>query len=294
MAHTPPPSSSGDEDRPVADAASLFGDEPASRKTPTPSPATPSADPGETYGVAGGDVADEEAESRPIVPPVPPPPPRQAAPRPKPEATRSRRPAEPTATVDQVWTRWGEWGPDVIRVAMAAMVVGGLVVGALMLGWLNIAFFLLMLGGAGLLVLCYPMFITLERPVRMTPEQAINDYYAALSHIRPHYRRMWLLLSSAGRRPFASFEAFCDDWEKRRETLRGGKGGRYSPMTFEVEQFRAERSAGLTATDATFTLRITLHGEPEPLAVVPMLVWLVKGPDRMWYLNEGTLSGHRD
>jgi hypothetical protein len=182
----------------------------------------------------------------------------------------------------------------VIRLAMATLVVGGLVVGALMLGWLSVAFFLLVVGGAGLLVLCYPMFITLERPVRMTPEQAINDYFAALSHLRPHYRRMWMLLSSAGRRPFASFEAFCDDWERRREILRGGKGGRYTPMTFHVEQFRSERSAGLTATDATFSVRVTLHGEPEPLAVVPMLVWLVKGPDKMWYLNEGTLSGHRD
>ena len=27
----------------------------------------------------------------------------------------------------------------------------------------------------------------------MTPEQAVKDYFAALSHHVPHYRRMWLL-----------------------------------------------------------------------------------------------------
>ncbi len=54
-------------------------------------------------------------------------------------------------------------------------------------------------GAVGLLLLCYPLFITMERPIRITPEQAVNDYYAALSHSIPHTRRMWLLLSEEGR-----------------------------------------------------------------------------------------------
>ena len=57
---------------------------------------------------------------------------------------------------------------------------------------------ILLVGGLGAVVLSYPILITLERPVRITPEQAARDYFGALSHHFPHYRRMWLLLSARG------------------------------------------------------------------------------------------------
>ena len=57
---------------------------------------------------------------------------------------------------------------------------------------------IVLVGGAGAVLLSYPILITLERPVRMTPEQALRDYYGALSHQSPHFRRMWLLLGKDG------------------------------------------------------------------------------------------------
>ena len=71
-------------------------------------------------------------------------------------------------------------------------------------------------------VLSYPILITLERPVRITPEQALRDYYGALSHQLPHFRRMWLLLSTAGRisTAYGSFEGFKAYWKDRLATMR--------------------------------------------------------------------------
>ena len=79
----------------------------------------------------------------------------------------------------------------------------------------------LILGAMVAVVLAYPIWITLERPVRITPEQAVRDYYGALSHHFPHFRRMWLLLSSAGRisTAYGSLEGFKAYWRKRLSQL---------------------------------------------------------------------------
>ncbi len=195
--------------------------------------------------------------------------------------------------MDEVWTRWGEWGPNLVVLAAAAVASGGLIMFALSLGWLAIAFFLLLLAGAGLLALSYPIAITLERPVRFTPEQAIRDYFAALSHHFPHYRRMWLLLSSAGKtsRWFGSLEGFKGYWEERLAALRGGRAGKYTPLKFQIEDFKSEKSAGLSSIGVKFTLKVSIRGQQAdgPVATLRIETSLVKGPDKMWYLNDGTL-----
>lgn len=111
-------------------------------------------------------------------------------------------------------------------------------------------------GCPGAALLSYPLLITLERPVRITPEQAARDYFAALSHHLPHYRRMWLLLSARGRvsPQFASYEGFKNYWVKRLEQFREGHAGRFSPLVFNVEEFRAEKNAGKTKIDARFKM----------------------------------------
>ena len=93
--------------------------------------------------------------------------------------------------------------------------------------------------------LAYPILITLERPVRMTPEQAVRDYYGALSHHMPHFRRMWLLLSKAGRisSAFGSFEGFKNYWKDRLASVREGHAGSLTPLVFDVSEFQAEKSA---------------------------------------------------
>ena len=155
----------------------------------------------------------------------------------------TRSSAKP-GTVDEVWTRWAEWGPDVIRLVAVAGLLLVLLYFALTSFWFTTAFLILVGGGVVLLLLSYPLFITMERPIRITPEQAVNDYYAALSHSVPHIRRMWLLLSSEGRssRFFHSFNEFNTYWNEKLKSLKPAKGGRFNTLVFSVQDFKSEKA----------------------------------------------------
>ena len=186
----------------------------------------------------------------------------------------------------------GEWGPDLYRVVGAG-------VGTLVLSWLfgfgTFGVLVFLAGGAATVLLSYPLLVTLERPVRITPEQAVLDFYAAASHHFPHYRRMWLLLSDLGRRSgeFSTFEGFRDHWKARVERWRrDGGGGKYAPLKFEVEAFRADKSTGKETSRADYTVNVRLRDREDvgPIESFKMAHGLVKGPDRMWYLNRGVLD----
>ena len=124
---------------------------------------------------------------------------------------------EASEEVDQVWTRWEEWSGTIFSLAAAGLALFVILYLLVAFDQFGLAFLAFLAGGAGLAFLSYPILITLERPVRVTPEQALRDYFTALSHHFPHYERMWLLLSSAGRvsSEFASFEGFRDYWKRR-------------------------------------------------------------------------------
>src|SRR5262249_15276513 len=194
----------GDDDKKIADANWLIdevADAEAKAKAkanaksraasrPPTTPPTPSSrskqsggDADHSYDLAGGD-GPSTGELQAVVPPIP-----VAA-----EATAPRRPRTeepfaastgPPATVDQVWSRGAEWGGSLTSIVIAAVVFGFLIYVALGTGLLQVAFFLMLAGAGAMLVLCYPLFITLERPVRITPEQAAKDYYHTLSHAMP-------------------------------------------------------------------------------------------------------------
>jgi HAMP domain-containing protein len=287
MAGTPKPPR--DDDRSIADAAHLFRDEPA-RPSPTPSPRPGAVPSGEGYELEGPDPAD----IAPVAPPIPTTP----IPEAEPSAPRRVRTA-PTveARVDQVWTRSAEWGPHLIVLAIVGLVVFFLFWNFLTVDTLGIAFLILIAGLAVLLVLSYPILITLERPVRITPEQAVKDYYGALSHHLPHYRRMWLLLSSAGRTSsaYGSFEGFKRYWKQRLAKLRGHRASSWTPLVFKIDDFKSEKSAGKTSIDAKFTVHIFIRGRANegPIDSIKVETGLVRGPDNMWYLNKGTLPGER-
>jgi hypothetical protein len=275
------------DERETADAGWLLG----GGENPPPASAEPppvDAGPPGGYDVLGSEVIEDDAPA-PVVPPIP-----ERAPRPRraeSEAPRAESTAD-AAVVDPVWTRWGEWGPDVLRLAAAGVALLFLLYLALSGLHFSLAFLMLVVGGGAMLALGYPMLITLERPVRIVPEQAVTDYYGALSHLVPHYRRMWLLLSSAGRHAprFSSFASFRAYWGERLSALAGPGSGRLNPLSFAVTDFQSERSSGQTSLEARFTLNVFRRSAPNaPIASYPMKVGLVKGPDRMWYLNSGTL-----
>lgn len=195
--------------------------------------------------------------------------------------------------VEQVWSRTSEWGTTLLLLAAWGFGAAWLLYITLGAELYGTALLVLFLGGVGAVLLSYPILITLERPVRVTPEQAARDYYGALSHHFPHYRRMWLLLSARGRTSarFASYEGFKSYWSQRLAQLREGHAGPLSPLVFQVDDFRAEKSAGKTEITGEFKVKVLVRGRrgEGPIWSISLERGFVRGPDKMWYLEDGTL-----
>jgi hypothetical protein len=265
----------------IADAAAFFRD-------------TPSAQPPIKH--AGAPVDDPEGVYD-VKPSAVPTTPRPAPTTPKPKKTAPPKPArperDPAEAVPEVWTRTAEWGPTVMILAVAGAALAFLLFLLFAFQQFGLAFLLFLAGGAGLAVLSYPILITLERPVRITPEQAVRDYFAALSHHFPHYRRMWLLLSADGRvsGSFASLEGFQAYWAGRLAEIKAGRASGMTPLKFQVDEFRAEKSAGKSEVEAFYTVNVSVRGQQDdgPFETSSIQTTLIKGPDNMWYLDCGTL-----
>jgi hypothetical protein len=291
----PPSGAANRRDAEIAAADWLLQDDPAGTSTQPEARSGRPADTGEVFDL----VDSPSAES--VVPPSSSPAPE----RPSPPLTTTAKPRStgpgqvhdrsrpPEALVEEVWSRQAEWGPTLLVLAawlLALLLVAYFTWGneLYMLGFLAI-----LVGGAVAVVLSYPILITLERPVRITPEQAVRDFYGALSHHVPHYRRMWLLLSTAGRTTasYGSFEGFKAYWIEQLATLKGSQAGPMTPLVFEVADYHGDKSAGQSRVEVRFTVKISIRGRRQagPIATLPAQVSLVRGPDRMWYLENGTL-----
>ncbi len=283
MKHSSIPPSGGDNAPEIADASSLFDGAPAQEAKP----ASPLAS-------GKGDVFEvEERDERDPPPTVPKIPPLLLAGKTRPKKPPPKPKLEPSEAVEQVWSRGAEWGATLALLAVASLGLVVILYALVSIGWFSLAFLVLLGGGFGLVLLSYPILITLERPVRITPEQAVVDYFAALSHHLPHYRRMWLLLSREGRisPSFGSYEGFRSYWQGRLAALKSGRASSFTPLKFQVTDFRSEKSAGRTDIEATFAISIFVRGHSQegPIEQFQIKTTLAKGPDRMWYLDRGTL-----
>ncbi len=285
--------SHGKPERPVGDAGLLFRD--AAPAGSSGARSQPAAAPGEEFALV--DIPESAPEEPPALPRGAQPKGAAAAePRGEGRATRSSEDSgfDPSDLVPEPWSRWAEWGMNLIILGAWLMLIILLayIVSGMEFYWL--AFVLLIVGGLVAVVLSYPLIITLERPVRVTPEQALRDYYNALSHHVPHFRRMWLLLSAAGRvsSAFGSFEGFKGYWKEQLGRLRQGHAGPLTPLVFEVINFKAEKSAGKSRIDVTYSLNVSVRGQRSSGAIhtIPAALALVRGPDNMWYLENGTLA----
>ncbi len=271
----------------IADASLLFGDLPSS----TPAEPTPSTASAGGYDMEGDDPMQTIPATS--IPPMP------SALRPKEKSARSAKPPrrESSAGVDQVWSRGAEWGGNLIAFGLGLVVVGFVLYATFDVQRLPFWSLLLLAGLIALAILAYPMFITLERPVRVTPEQALKDYFGALSHRVPHYRRMWLLLANDGRASpsFRTFDEFKAYWQGRLSAWKteSGGGGWLNPIEVEVVDFKSDKSAGQTEVEASYAARVVRVDKPgrPTIAVHPVSLRLVRGPDKMWYLDDGTLAG---
>lgn len=301
------------DDREIADAADLLRDTPAGWVSSTPkakSRPAPRAEPAPEDDPEGYDLAEVDLPTAPKPPPLPfedEAPRGRARARTEPEDVEDLgddepRPRDrgrvrdlesdtlydPDSAVEEVWSRRAEWWPSLAAMGVVALATW------FCLFYVNIPTMLVLVVGLLLLgLLSYPIVITMERPVRITPEQAARDYFGALSHFFPHYRRMWLLLSARGRHSsqFESFGEFKAYWKRRLAELNGGKGAWPNALGFEVVDYKGEKSGGKAVADAKFTVKVVRLGKPDapPLDNVRVAASFVKGPDKMWYLDDGML-----
>ncbi len=284
--NNPEPTAGNRQEPEIAAAELLFQD----AESPTSSkPVGPVTAPGSGEGFELADVTEHSAPGAHAASA------RQAAwGEPAGSRPRGRMVAPETPAVEQVWSRSSEWGSTFVVLACWIAAILGIAYFTLGADLLGITFLILLFGVGGAAVLSYPILITLERPVRVTPEQAARDFFGALSHHFPHYRRMWLLLSARGRTSpqFASYEGFKKYWIARLGQLHEGNSGRFSPLVFQVAEFHAETSAGKTEIDGRFRLRVLVRGRRGEGPIWSLLIQrsFVRGPDGMWYLNDGTLA----
>jgi len=266
----------------VAAAEGLFEDAPAR------APKRPQVSPGEVEGFELADAEPAPAVSRPAVPAW------EMDAEPVSQRPRAARRSISASEVDQIWTRGAEWGPELVVLGLWALLILFLLYLTLGGGYYMMALTVLALGVLGGGVLCYPLFITMERPVRMSPERAAKDFYEALSHHRPHYRRMWLLLSNAGRisSKFASYEGFRQYWTDTLKRLKSGRAGATTPLMFQVSGFQDQKDEEKTVADASWTVSVYVRGQREqgPIETLTMESTFSKGPDGMWYLDQGTFE----
>jgi len=251
----------------------------------------PGAGTSDGYDIEGLDPEEESVDPAPVIPPVPSRPARSRA-NSQWEDRRPKRTKPRPGTVDEVWTRWAEWGPDLTRVGIVGAILLIPLYFALAAFQFGVAFLILVVGVGALGYLAYPLFITMERPIRITPEQALKDYFGALSHRKPHYRRMWLLLSSAGKQShnFNTFAQFTDYWNQTLKAWNSAGSAGANPLVFSVEQFKSEKSAGLKELDAKYAVRVQNTKRPDVETRSQLVtIRLVKGPDNMWYLDDGTM-----
>jgi hypothetical protein len=297
-ANTMTKSSQGGEpsaERPIAEASALFDDRTGVHPGKKPAAKAPGAAQVDTFELADTRPEDDESLAAPLPQRSREAPKARAAPRGAPTAPIDEASGADADNdfppVEEVWSRGAEWAPALVRLGIVGGVTLFLVY--VLSGNLSLAFLILLLGGAACVLLSYPIVITLERPVRMTPEQAARDFFAALSHHFPHYKRMWLLLSSAGRecRQYGSFAAFTEYWKAQLSALKTGQPSQFTPLDFEVEEFKSEKSGGKPKADATYKISVYVRGKKSdgPKKTYRMESQFVKGPDGMWYLNNGAL-----
>jgi hypothetical protein len=244
------------------------------------------------------DLVDSPA-SYDLAPPGPGTDPAAASPAPRSPGAPARQAAgqpepAPEDLVEEVWSRQAEWGTTLLIVAGWLLALAIFLYIAMGQDLCGLAFFSLVIGSIMAVVLSYPILITLERPVRVTPEQAVRDFYGALSHHLPHYRRMWLLLGTSGRITayYGSFQGFKAYWRDQLRTLKGDRAGPLTPLVFEVAEYHGDKSGNKSRIEVQFKLKVSIRGRRQagPIHTIPMRISLVRGPDKMWYLENGTLA----
>jgi hypothetical protein len=193
------------------------------------------------------------------------------------------------------WTRRAESGRTILMMTVA--VLGTLILAWIFADWktLHIAGWVCIIGAVVTMLLSYPLVVGLERPLRMSPERAVRDYFEALEHHGPLLRRMWLFLAPEGRetRYYSNFDGFQAYWRRRiREWQHRGDAWRVTPVAIMVGQVDSPQDAqNPNIRHLHFTVQVSIRGKRAagPVATYHVQWTAVRGPDRQWYLLSGDL-----
>jgi hypothetical protein len=259
--------SAADADSPEAERHTDAGEAAEYRladpEPPAASPDTPDIPQQETDGAESTFLASTDEGERPVPEKFPDPPPQ----------------------VSHVWSRWVEWKEPIIGASMGVAIATLIVFAG---GYVATLTFLVALAYGA-----YCIITSLEIPVRVTPEQAIQEFFAAAGHRLPNFRRMYGLLTDDGRRSTAYSDCaqFRAYWRERIGRFSGSPVW-LVPLEFRVEGFRYRYNADKTMATVRCVVKIGPRGRPEsakPAAEFEVRTLVVKGPDGQWYVNDGTL-----
>lgn len=196
------------------------------------------------------------------------------------------------------WSRGREWGLSVVPPIVLG--IGTIAATVYFLGFaetvsLGRALLSLIVGGALTLIAAIPLLATLEPPLRMVPEHALKEFYAALSAGRPQYKRMWLMLTEEAKssRSFNGYAAFRSYWRKQLKHLSRGGGGLWNTLEFRVINFKSPQSKDANDVHARYELEVVDARSKNTVALFADTIDVFRGPDRMWHMNRGTLPETR-
>jgi len=136
----------------------------------------------------------------------------------------------------------------------------------------------------------YQIVISLEVPVRVTPEQAVREFYLAASHRLPNFRRMYALLTTRAKRSpeFSDYASFRTHWMSQISRI-GSHPTWFVPLEFRVERFRCRYNGEKNMAHVKYYVAGTPRGRSHSKSdeAFEACHLAVKGPDGQWYLDGG-------
>jgi hypothetical protein len=191
-----------------------------------------------------------------------------------------------------LWSRARESGPAAVASSVVAL-------SALILAWIfsdwntiHIAGWICLIGAAATILTAYPLVVGLERPVRMSPERTVKDFFESLEHHSPLYRRMWLFLTPEAQnsRHYAEFSGFRAYWQGRvREWRHRGDSWPGTPVVVTIENLKPSHDpSDPLVRHLRFSIGVSLRGRRSagPVARYDLNWSAERGRDGQWYLRQ--------
>jgi hypothetical protein len=192
---------------------------------------------------------------------------------------------DPAPEVRDVWTRWSDWKWPLIWTAAGVGLATLIVFGREYVAVLSFV--------AALTYGSYRVITSLEVPVRVTPQQAIEEFFAAAGHRLPNFDRMYALLTADGKQcdEFRNPPEFRAYWSERIAKLTPSPIW-IVPLEFHVEGFTCHYNQDKSMATVRYTIRVaprTSQASVRSVAELTASNLVVKGPDGQWYVNDGRL-----